>query len=170
MVGSTLGSGDGVGAGRPQADRPRGDVRPTVSPPSPGRGGAGRTGGAVAGAGAPLPRRPEALLDGSARKSRRNTVVMDTIARLMSMSPDFGPAGGGTRVVIRGSGLGDVRQVYFGRAAAPWVDTRSEGRLVVLTPRADQPGAVTVTLRSPHQRTRLPQRFTYTWWGVTDWF
>jgi hypothetical protein len=94
----------------------------------------------------------------------------DGVLRLTHVAPVFGPTEGGTRVVIRGADVRGVREVRFGGVPAPWVDARSPGRVVVVTPAVASAGRVNVTLRGPGIRIRLPRAYSYAFGGVGTWF
>jgi IPT/TIG domain len=78
-----------------------------------------------------------------------------------SISPATGPLAGGEHVVIAGSGFTSARTVSFGAKTAPAFIAHTDSKLVATTPPAEQPGAVAVSVRSPHGSAAGPD-YTYT--------
>lgn len=100
----------------------------------------------------------------------RDASMKESYVRLTAVSPAFGPTEGGTRVVIRGADLGDVRDVRFGGVRSPWVDARTPGRVVVITPAVSSAGRVGVTLRGAGVFIRIPHAYSYAFPGPGTWF
>lgn len=85
---------------------------------------------------------------------------------VLSLSPEGGPAAGGTPVVVTGYGFNDVTAVYFGSVAARFSFEKASAtrppRLVAIAPPGS--GTVDVTVRAS-RRLSLPvpqDQFTYT--------
>lgn len=79
-----------------------------------------------------------------------------------SVTPNFGPVAGGTRVTIRGAGFTSNAQVTFGGTPGTDVVVNSEFELLVTTP-AHAAGAVNVVVRNGEggPASTLPNGFTY---------
>ncbi len=80
-----------------------------------------------------------------------------------SVSPDYGPATGGTTVILRGSNLLYTSAVDLGQSPASHFSVKSSQEIVVVTP-AHAPGRVPVTVVTPGGASAQSDmaRFTYT--------
>jgi hypothetical protein len=151
-----------VGAPRPGPSRPAGATGSVGAPSVAGSGDfLSADGGVAQRAAKRLGYAPASILQNSEAKG---TYVLAAIA------PAFGPTEGGTRVVIRAAGVHGVRDVRFGGIRAPWVDARTPGRIVVVTPEATSVGMVDVALRGPGVSIRIPDGYRYAFAGVGTWF
>jgi hypothetical protein len=81
---------------------------------------------------------------------------------LLSATPASGSRGGGTSVVLRGSGFEDLPIVRFGGAAATNVTVLSTSELRVTTPPSSSTGVVSVTVTVRGVTRTLPGGFEYT--------
>ncbi len=77
-----------------------------------------------------------------------------------SVSPDVGPAAGGTAVALSGDGLVGTTGVTFGGTAATGFIPNSDALVTCITP-AHAVGAVAVVLQNPRGNVNLPAAFTY---------
>lgn len=109
---------------------------------------------------------------------RDNAQTLDVLAdaytyaaavQLDAVTPDRGPVEGGTRVVLRGSGLEQVSRVSFGGLPATF-EVSSDAELVVTSP-AHASGPVDVVVERGPLRDTLTSGFTYEQpleiWGFT---
>jgi len=79
---------------------------------------------------------------------------------ITSVTPDNGPASGGTRVTITGNGLAGATRVLFGTNPATPVSS-SATSVTVVAPASPLVGPVTLTVALPQGSARLPNGFTY---------
>lgn len=78
-----------------------------------------------------------------------------------TVTPNTGPAAGGTVVTIEGAGLDDSTGVTFGGVAGTAFTKVDDGSVRVTTP-AHAAGAVSVVLQDPDANRTLASGFTYT--------
>ncbi|MEN0140697.1 MAG: IPT/TIG domain-containing protein [Rhodococcus sp. (in: high G+C Gram-positive bacteria)] len=78
-----------------------------------------------------------------------------------SITPDAGPAAGGTAVTITGTGFSDVRSVRVGDARQIPVTVISDSEMRFVTPPAGNAGGVDFLLYSHRSLRTLPGVFTY---------
>lgn len=93
----------------------------------------------------------DAVEDSSSSETTQDQVSENL--SLLSISPTFGPVGGGTAVVLSGSGFIDGATVAFGDSAAVEVTYLTAYQLRAKTPGATMPGKVTVSVRNPDSET-----------------
>ena len=79
---------------------------------------------------------------------------------LLSLSPDAGPAVGGTEVILNGTGFSAETNVFFGANAASEIVFVDSGTLLVNTPAGNE-GSVDVTVLNDFGQAILPQAFSY---------
>jgi hypothetical protein len=77
-----------------------------------------------------------------------------------SIAPTTGPAGGGTGVTIRGSGLIGSTGVTFGGTAATGFIVNSDATVTCITP-AHAAGAVPVIVLNPRGNVTAAEQYTY---------
>lgn len=75
--------------------------------------------------------------------------------------PAAGPVAGGTTVTIRGAGFAAPATVWFGAEQSPSVAVLAEDAIEAVTPAADGPGAVSVSVSTPLGLARLEGAFSY---------
>lgn len=86
-----------------------------------------------------------------------------------NMTPDKGPAAGGTKVTIEGKdfrsymeGFTDTIHVYFGEIPARDITVSRDGKFIYVTTPAHEPGAVTVKIQNPDGTiVTVPKPFTF---------
>ncbi|NLM12115.1 MAG: cell surface receptor IPT/TIG domain-containing protein, partial [Epulopiscium sp.] len=86
-----------------------------------------------------------------------------------NMTPDKGPAAGGTKVTIEGKdfrshmeGFTDTIHVYFGEIPARDITVSRDGKFIYVTTPAHEPGAVTVKIQNPDGIiVTVPKPFTF---------
>jgi hypothetical protein len=78
---------------------------------------------------------------------------------IVALDPAKGPAAGGTRVMISGSGFAGVTAVRFGATKADY-SIKSEASIEATSPQAAAPGAVPVVVEAPGGRAAVGE-FTY---------
>ena len=96
------------------------------------------------------------------RRRRLRTEPPAAAPSIAGISPDFGPARGGTRVVISGTGLAKASVVRFGTRRVRRINVANGSQLVVKAPPGS--GTVDVTVVTPKGRSAdsAVDRFTYT--------
>ncbi len=82
-------------------------------------------------------------------------------ARVEAVSPNTGPAIGGTRVTLRGDNMVDVTGVTFGGTAGTALEVVDDNEVVVTAP-AHAAGAVDVVVTDPSGSTTVAGGYTYT--------
>jgi hypothetical protein len=82
------------------------------------------------------------------------------IASVLDVTPDHGPAAGGTKVVVSGQGFLPEAQVYFGALPAPGTVVVSPEELHAVTP-VGSPGTVDVTVYQKGTEAVAEDAFTY---------
>ncbi len=91
-------------------------------------------------------------------------------AVVSGLSPDNGAIGGGTNVVVYGSGFADGAIVQIGDAWASSVAVVSETEISCVTPRGLAEGPADVTVYSPGRKPgTLEDGFTYKHWWNSAW-
>jgi hypothetical protein len=89
-------------------------------------------------------------------------VVSPSIPVISSVVPSTGPAGGGTKVTITGTGLKGTKVVMFGSQPGTKVTVAKSGTsLVVVTPRGIAGSTVDVTLTTAGDSATYGDAFTY---------
>ena len=92
--------------------------------------------------------------------SGRYTYVAAALPAVSSVSPSSGPAGGGTTVILSGSGLLQTQSVSFGGVAAASISMVDDATIRVVTP-PSAAGEVSVVVTTPSGTTPAMLRFTY---------
>ena len=80
---------------------------------------------------------------------------------LSAVVPGSGGAGGGTRVVLWGSGFSGEEEVRFGGIRATVIEVQSTSRLVAIVPAGAEFGPVDVEVSRGEESARLAHGFTY---------
>jgi hypothetical protein len=86
--------------------------------------------------------------------------LLGTAPTFTALSPNNGPAAGGTLVTLTGSGFTGATSVSFGGAPGTSVTVVNDGQITAVTP-AGANGAVDVTVSTPAGMVRLAGGFTY---------
>jgi hypothetical protein len=82
------------------------------------------------------------------------------IATVLDVTPDHGPAAGGTQVIVSGKDFVPDAQVMFGALPASSVMVLDPGQIAATTPMGS-PGSVDVTVHQSGTKASLPGGFTY---------
>ncbi len=99
-------------------------------------------------------------LSGSVAQSPRVTILATPVVN--SITPDEGPATGGTTVTLLGEFLSYPKEIMFGSVPARSIRSLGDTGIQVVSPAVGAPGTVDVTVATSYGSATLSEAFTFT--------